>query len=368
MRATLLLISTFTLLSWNTLSQCNGDVSTCDRRFDEVAYLTTHNAFNAQDQGYTFPNQSYGLTQQLNEGVRGLMLDVYDFLGTTLVYHGSSILGSDTFNSTLYEIRQFLENNPNEIITIILECYVSANTIESELNSAGLNSYLYTKPTTGEWATLQEMINANERLVIFTDQDDASPSQGWYHYAWDLMVETHYTVNDINDFNNTYNRGDAWNDLFIFNHFVTDATLGIGIEASAAIVNEYTFLSDRIIQHYTEQGKFPNFITLDFYHLGDGKAVVDSLNSGTYFVGNPELEPTTFTISPNPTDTYFTLEGLNAGSTSISIVNALGKTVLFKGNFTSYEKIETSTISPGMYSVIIHQKGSAPVVKKLIVN
>ena len=251
-------------------AQCNGSVHLCDKRYDQVAYLTTHNAFNADSEGFTYPNQNYGITQQLNDGVRAFMLDVYDLFGTPTQYHGTWLLGTQDLSSDLNEIRQFLDSNPNEIVTIILECYVSANDIEGELNAAGLSNYFYTK-STGDWATLQEMIDNDTRLVILTDTEDASSNQQWYHHVWDHAVETHYSVNLIGAFTNDYNRGDAVNDLFIFNHFITDATLGVGVESDALIVNAYDFLMPRIEQHYAEKAKFPNFITLDFYDLGEGK-------------------------------------------------------------------------------------------------
>ena len=48
--------------------------------------------------------------------------------------------------------KHFLDNNPNEVVTIILECYVTANDIEDEINQSGLSNYLYTHNT--EWPSL----------------------------------------------------------------------------------------------------------------------------------------------------------------------------------------------------------------------
>ncbi len=298
--------------------QCNGSVHLCDRPYNEVAFLTTHNAYNAQQEGFTFPNQNFGLTEQLNNGVRALMIDVYDLGGVPSVYHGFSILGNATLQSNLLEIKQFLDANPNEVVTIILECYVSSSTIASELTTAGLFNYLYTKPINGNWNTLSEMIDQDKRLVVFTDMNDAGVGQEWYHYAWDHCVETHYSVNSIGSFTNDYNRGNATNDLFIFNHFVTNSLTGTGLPNQAASVNNYDFMMPRIQGHFNEYGKFPNFITLDFYDVGDGKVVVDSLNS-----------------------IYFTLstKDLNAGVYSqnkhlVKIVNLLGQETKFDAGTT----------------------------------
>jgi hypothetical protein len=357
------------IFSSNAFSQCNGSQDLCSKRYDEVAYLTTHNAFNAQSQGYTFPNQNYGLTQQLNDGVRGLMLDVYSLSGIPSVYHGISIFGNDPLSSNLFEIKDFLDANTNEIVTIIFECYVSANVIESEFDNVGLLNYLYTKPSGSEWDYLQDMINSNKRLVIFTDEDDASTGQEWYHYAWDYCVETNYTVDNINDFNNDFNRGDSINDLFIFNHFVTDPTLGIGVINTAAVVNEYAFLMPRIQQHYSEKLKFPNFVTIDFHDLGEGKTIVDSLNSST-FVGINEFEIQNIKLYPNPCNNYTMIINLDkATNYSITIYNSIGvieSTV--KAEFQAELQLNLSKLSSGFYLVQINDNSGQTSIQRLIVN
>lgn len=164
-------------LSTIVVAQCNGQSEVCSKKYNEVSFLTTHNAFNAGSESFSLPNQNYGIAQQLQDGVRAFMLDVYSLFGNTVVYHGSFALGYQDVQDDLGEIKSFLDANPNEVVTIILECNVSANTIESELNQAGLFNYLYTQTVGQEWATIQEMIDTDKRLVVFTDVDDASANQ-----------------------------------------------------------------------------------------------------------------------------------------------------------------------------------------------
>jgi hypothetical protein len=260
-------------------AQCNGSVDLCSKQYNEVAYLTTHNAFNSDQDGLSFPNQTYNIESQLNDGVRGLMIDVYDHFGTPTAYHSTFLLGTIPLSDIFNDIKTFLDNNPNEVATIILECYVTANDIEDEINQSGLSNYLYTHNS--GWPTLQNMINNNSRLVIFTDVDDASSSQSWYHYVWDYAVETHYSVGNINDFTCDFNRGNPLNDLFILNHFVTDATLGYGLYDESDDVNANPFFINRALDCQNQTNKFPNFVTVDYYELGDGLAVVDQLNGVT---------------------------------------------------------------------------------------
>jgi len=260
-------------------AQCNGSLDLCSKQYNEVAYLTTHNAYNSDQDGLLFPNQTYNIASQLNDGVRGLMIDVYDFFGTPTAYHSVFALGTIPLSDIFNDIKTFLDNNPNEIVTIILECYVTANDIEDEINQSGLSNYLYTHNSA--WPTLQNMIDNDNRLVIFSDVDDATSSQDWYHYVWDYAVETHYSVGNINDFTCDFNRGDPLNDLFILNHFVTDATLGYGLYNESNDVNGNPFFITRALDCQNQTNKFPNFVTVDFYELGDGLAVVDQLNGVT---------------------------------------------------------------------------------------
>ena len=260
-------------------AQCNGSLDLCSKQYNEVAYLTTHNAFNSDQDGLLFPNQTYNIAAQLNDGVRGLMIDVYDHFGTPTVYHSTFLLGTILLSDIFNDIKTFLDNNPNEIVTIMLECYVTANDIEDEINQAGLSHYLYTH--NAAWSTLQNMIDNDSRLVVFSDVDDASNSQNWYHYVWDYAVETHYSVGNINNFTCDFNRGDPLNDLFILNHFVRDASLGYGLYNESNYVNADPFFITRVRDCQNQTNKFPNFVTVDFYELGDGLAGVDQLNGTT---------------------------------------------------------------------------------------
>ncbi|HEY2837858.1 MAG TPA: hypothetical protein VGJ26_01830, partial [Pirellulales bacterium] len=47
------------------------------RRYSDLAYATTHNAMSNSDERWLFPNQHHGIARQLQDGVRGLMLDVH---------------------------------------------------------------------------------------------------------------------------------------------------------------------------------------------------------------------------------------------------------------------------------------------------
>ena len=258
------------LFVFNIYGQCNGSKDLCNKRYNEVAYLTTHNAFNSKQDGYLFPNQKSNIAVQLNNGVRGLMIDVYDDNGTTVVYHAYKFLGSKPLSIYFNDIKYFLDNNPNEIITIILESYTSSNAIENEIIKVGLLKYLHTQEINSLWPKLQTMIDSNKRLVILSDKNDANEDQSWYHYIWNFAVENKY-----GEINCEFNRGSPTNSLFIFNHFITSLT---GNKNNAKNVNSFKFLRNHILNCKNLKNKFPNFITVDFCDIGESLDVVNKLN------------------------------------------------------------------------------------------
>jgi hypothetical protein len=71
---------------------------------------------------------------------------------------------------------------------------------------------------------------------------------------------------------------------------------------------------NRIQGHFNEYAKFPNFITLDFVDVGNGKQVVDSLNSEAFALETKSLTKSTLRISPNPAQDYIEISGLNMQS------------------------------------------------------
>ena len=352
------------LVNISVYDQCNGSADNCGKQYNQVAYLTTHNAYNTDSEGFSFPNQHLGVADQLNQGVRAFMLDVYDLFGTPTQYHGSALLGTQALSSDLDEIKSFLDANSNEIVTLILECYVSADDIESELLNTGLMPYAYTHISGADWPTLQEMINLNKRLVVFSDVADASASQGWYHYVWDFAVETHYSVNDVNDFTDDYNRGDSLNDLYIFNHFVTSGLTGTGMDTESAIANEYNFLLNRIELNNLLKGKFPNFITVDFFELGNALDVVNTLNGGYLGLHNSLKNPEIL-IGPNPANNFIQLNVPNNDAFSIVMFNVKGEMVFSKSNAVSALKVNVSDFRKGLYLLKIKQKGDI-IFKKVV--
>jgi len=255
---------------------CNGHAELCERPYNEVVFPCTHNAHSAKSEGYTLnANHQKGVPEQLEAGIRAMMLDVYMHNDETTLCHGPCELGSQPHIEVVEILYDFLVANPGEIITIIYQDDVPPAAIEADFVTTGLIDYVYTHTAGDPWPTLSEMVEADTRLVITAESKGPPPA--WFHHAWDLIWDTPYSHMSPDDFSCELGRGSLSNDLFLINHWVNNL-LDLPSEPDAAIVNAYDVLHDRATQCLEETGRLPNFIGVDFYQQGDLIAVVDDLN------------------------------------------------------------------------------------------
>lgn len=297
-------------------------------------------------------------------GVRALMLDVYDDAGVTTVYHGFSFLGTATLASNLEQIKAFMDDNPNEVITIIFETYVSSAMMNEVFTEAGLIPYLHAQTLGEAWPTLQQMIDSNQRLVVFSDENDALPAQEWYHYVWDHAVETNFSNNSSVDFSCDLNRGDSINDLFIVNHFVTSVGLGTGQPDQAAIVNELSFFYDRVYACQQEKQKFPNFPTVDFYELGQTIAVIDSLNGILTSLGFEDKHQGVYSVFPNPSAGNFQLMTKNIqAETPYRVYDTKGSCITQGTLNANQQALDLSSATDGVYWMILETENAMSPVR-----
>ena len=319
-------------------SQCNGYESLCTKRYNEVAYLTTHNAYSSFEDGFYLPNQNLNISSQLDQGVRAFMLDVYSDNNQLLLYHGVTELGFSFFEDVLNDFKTFIDSNPTEVITLILEDYSPVSSLSDALFTSGIIEDLYQYDEAYGWPTLQEMINLDRRVVLFSDNEVQNPPS-WFHYLWDHAVETHFSNESIDDFSCDFNRGEAQNSLFILNHFITNFQLVLAnlelYNEQVEEVNSNPYFINRVYNCESETDKFPNFITVDFYDVGDCLQVVNILNELHENKINAAEEQNI--IFPNPSNGFINIDLADLDlQTPIRIVNLQGEKI--KGGYT-IEKI-----------------------------
>jgi hypothetical protein len=224
------------------------------------------------------PNQNFSISTQLGDGVRALMLDVWYFGGEAVLCHGGDVFpcdlsGMKPLADGLLEISDFLARRPNEIVSIIFESYVDEGDVDDAFLAAGLADLVHVQALGQPWPALRDLIVDERRLVVFTD--DSGAGLPWHHYVWDYAWETHFSFEDPEDFSCNRNRGSFDNSLFILNHFLTRF---VGSPQLADMVNHNPLFLDRAEQCLAESGRLPNFVTVDYYDIGDLFPVVQSLN------------------------------------------------------------------------------------------
>ncbi|KAL1536581.1 PI-PLC X domain-containing protein-like protein isoform X6 [Salvia divinorum] len=174
--------------------------------FNKYSWLTTHNSFaltgrkSGVGSDLLAPtNQEDSVTDQLRNGVRGLMLDMYDFNNDIWLCHsfGGRCLNVTAFQpaiNVLREIQAFLHKNPTEIVTIFIEDYVvTPQGLTRVFNVSGLNQYLFPLsriPKNGEdWPTVHDMVMKNQRLIVFSSQSSKEASE-MVAFEWNYVVES----------------------------------------------------------------------------------------------------------------------------------------------------------------------------------
>lgn len=178
------------------------------RRFDQYCYLTSHNSFAYFAYGWWLGNQELGLTEQLDYGVRGLMLDTHkvtvDGQPRIVLYHETQWSDYSWFflKTAMREIGDWMKNNPGEVVAIQFQNRQRDPTLTAQaLSAAGVSDMIFdpSKTNTGPggeswgpvlqngWPTVDWMVRNNKRLVLFAERTgDGIP------YVWQYTVETWY--------------------------------------------------------------------------------------------------------------------------------------------------------------------------------
>uniref|UniRef100_A0A5B6ZSV3 Putative PI-PLC X domain-containing protein n=1 Tax=Davidia involucrata TaxID=16924 RepID=A0A5B6ZSV3_DAVIN len=262
--------------------------------FNKYSWLVTHNSFSIVDappltgvQRITFYNQEDVVTNQLINGVRGLMLDMYDFENDIWLCHSfrGQCYNFTAFQpaiNTLKEVEAFLSQYPSEIVTIIIEDYVHAPKGLTKLfTDAGLDKYWFPAskmPKKGEdWPTVTDMIGENHRLLVFTSDSSKEADEG-IAYQWKYMVENEPGDGGVvqgscsnRKESKTLNSKSA--SLFFQNYFPT-----IPVQTEACKEHSAP-LANMVGTCYKAAGNMiPNFVAVNFYMRSDGGGVFDALD------------------------------------------------------------------------------------------
>ncbi|KAJ5937230.1 hypothetical protein N7454_004885 [Penicillium verhagenii] len=305
---------------------CNNSPDLCDKTYGEITHLGAHDSPFVRDSTTDESiagDQYYDTTTQLDAGVRLVTAQVHKSDSAWHLCHSScDLLDAGLLKTWLGTIKTWLDDNPNEVVTILLVNSDSATAAElgAIYEAANITSYAYeptsqtTAPST--WPTLQEMINNGTRLVNFVASLDTSSSYPYLLSEWDFVWENNYDVTDASNFTCTPNRPSTYdNDLTsalasnflpLMNHFLYSTISVLDIEypnaSYVATTNAPSGGTGNLGSTATKckeayNGRQPTFILVDFFNRGPAIDTVDSLNNVTNAVGRTSVSTTASTSS-----------------------------------------------------------------------
>jgi len=305
---------------------CNNSPSLCSKPYNSVVHLGAHDSPFVRDASTGFStsgNQYYNTTVQLDAGVRLVSAQVHKTNGQWHLCHSScDLLDAGLLSDWLKTVKTWLDNNPNEVVTILL--VNSDNASPSELHyqfedanivdDSYVPSSITTPPTS--WPTLQEIITGGKRLMTFvaslnTSDPELNATTSYLMDEFTFIFENPFDNTNVTDFTCAPNRPTSVennvqaaissNRMALVNHFLYSSgafdieTPNVGqINTTNSAGNSVGQLGYSLSQCNSEYGKVPTFTLVDFFDQGPAIDAVDALNGVTDPVGR---------VAPPPRDT-----------------------------------------------------------------
>jgi hypothetical protein len=242
---------------------------------------------------FVCPTQDLSPRTQLDDGIRVLQVEAHTLgdangdaaaeAGAPLVLcPGDCSLGSVPIAETLDEVKAFFAMNPREVVTLIVEGAVDATDLAAAFSTAQLDTLAISRSaTTDPWPTLQAMIAAGTRLVVFADVTGSPPP--WMLPLRAYVAETGTTFTSTSAMTCDVALGSASATLYQLNEFLVASDAGTdagacGSSALAAIANAEPFFGNRVSDCTVQHGTKPTFLVVDFFDQGDVFGAVRAVN------------------------------------------------------------------------------------------
>ena len=304
-------------------SGCNGSPALCDRRLNEVVFPATHNSYAAADEpGWLFANQRFGIARQLRDGIRALLIDVHygvpdpesgrvrtDLAGEdssrnkvarelspealrtadrlvgrvgverpegerrAYLCHTLCELGSEPLDEQLELIGSFLDANPSEVVILFVEPYVPVSEMERSLERTGLLSQAAELERDEPLPTLGELIRADTRLIVLAEEDGGS--RPWYLDGFSFVQDTPLGATRPSQFRCRRFRGSADSPLYMLNHWIPP--FPPSVRRNELIAGNA--LRRRFESCQRRRRLLPNLVAVDFHERSRVVEVTDALNA-----------------------------------------------------------------------------------------
>lgn len=257
---------------------CNGSIDLCSRNITDVAFATTHNSMSSRNAeweeyvGWQLPNQILTIEEQLDSGIRALMLDTHTEDGVAMLCHGLCGLGKRDLVDGLVAIRKFLETNRGEVLVFLLEDKITEAQTKTAFENSKLLPLVYEYDGT-EFPTLGQMTQDNKRLMVMSQNSGAKT--GWNLRMFDFVWDTKWAHTNADELVSDCepNRGEPSHPFFLMNHWIGD----VPEEPAATIAGNLDLMTRRVEKCAMVQ--FPNFVAVDYSSKSAVIEVVNTLNS-----------------------------------------------------------------------------------------
>ncbi|MEO8903961.1 MAG: hypothetical protein ABI488_16655 [Polyangiaceae bacterium] len=262
---------------------CNGWPQLCERPYDSITYPVAHAAMADSASFWTYPAEDTDLRSQLDASIRGLMLEVHAKGGIPTLCFNDCAEGQAPLIPELARVAGFLDDNPREVVTLLIDNRVPASDVAQSFKDAKLARYLYLEEPGGEWPTLGEMIDQGERIVVFLA--DAAGAPRGYRSLWDNVRATTDSARTARELSCDTPSGNADAPLVLLLQTLVEPVTGSEGEAGtggapsasvgrpsaelAATVNRDPFFSERMAFCKSAFGQEPTFVAVDFYDESD---------------------------------------------------------------------------------------------------
>ncbi|KAK6584029.1 hypothetical protein PZA11_003759 [Diplocarpon coronariae] len=284
------IFTSFFLLGQVTARGCNGHAKLCSRKYSNITYIGAHDS--AFVGILPTDNQFLSLKSQLDGGIRFLQAQTHLKNGVLQLCHTScSLKDAGPLVSYLTIIKNWLDSNHNEVVSLLLTNGDRADVAQfgTDMTSSGLATYAYnpgTRLKEADWPTLQQLIAANTRLVMFLDYDADTRKVPYILDEFSYYFETAYDTTDNKFPSCAIDRPSGLSGsglMYIVNHFLDFDLFSILFPATIELARTNAAKGDGSVGAHADLcskswGRRPNVILVDFFEKGDVFKVQDTLN------------------------------------------------------------------------------------------
>ena len=301
---------------------CNGSTDLCDRRLDQVALAGSHNAMaTTAEPGWYLAEQRLSIVGQVASGVHALMLDVYPGWRSggvvrtdvrrketltaaeeeltaegraalarlqvsagavppegadvrAYLCHGYCELGATDMVESLQGIDDYLDQNPEQVVMLILQDYLTGAETAEVFEQAGVLDRVWPLGVDELMPQLRDLVESGRTLVVTSENHGGEVP--WMPDVYAIAEETPYDWPSAEAFTCEPARGGTGKPLFLVNHWISNTSSPI---ANARVANATRELERRIDRCRAERGRAPTILAVDFVDVGDVVRVVADLNA-----------------------------------------------------------------------------------------